>query len=134
MKWKNIIFCKEKAAIKKIYCEAFGKSERMPWGFMLMLSCIPTNKFRAFYENEKLCGFMYYGVLGRYLFVMFFSVKAELRCCGYGSRMLTELRKQYPNHQIIVKVNRKRISEVHFSDWQVHAANNTKRGEQHEQT
>lgn len=104
MKWKNVIFCKEKAAIKEIYCEAFTKSERMPWGFMLVLSCIPTTRFRAFYEDEKLCGFLYYGVLGRYLFVMFFSVKVELRCCGYGSRILTELRKQYPNHRIIVTI------------------------------
>ena len=35
MKWKNVVFCKDKRTIKKTYYESFSKTERMPWTLML---------------------------------------------------------------------------------------------------
>ena len=105
MRWKNVVFCKDKRRIKKTYYESFSKKERMSWTLMLSLSCTPTTKFRSFYDDEKLCGFIYYGALGNYVFVMFFAVDTKLRSRGYGSKILAELRTQYPNRKILVTID-----------------------------
>ena len=105
MRWKNVVFCKDKRTIKKTYYESFSQTERMPWTLMLLLSCTPTTRFRSFYDDEKLCGFIYYGALSSYVFVMFFAVDVELRGRGYGSKILAELRTQYPNRKILVTID-----------------------------
>lgn len=104
LRYEHILKCKDKNQIKKIYFDSFPKKERMPWGLMLLLSCFPTTRFYAYSDDDKPCGFLYYGILGRYIFVMFFAVDKELRCSGYGSRILVELIAKYPKHKIFVTI------------------------------
>lgn len=105
MRWKNVVFCKDKRMIKKTYYESFSQKERMSWTVMLSLSCTPTTKFRSYYDDEKLCGFIYYGALGNYVFVIFFAVDVELRSRGYGRKILTALSTQDPNRKILVTID-----------------------------
>lgn len=104
MRWTDILLCKDKRKIKRIYYESFPSKERMPWTMMLFLSMLPTTKFKAIYDDEKLCGFIYFGVLGKHVFVMFFAVDSELRNCGYGSKILSELKERYPKKMIVVTI------------------------------
>ena len=104
MRWTDILLCKDKRKIKGIYYESFPSKERMPWVMMLFLSMLPTTKFKAIYDDEKLCGFIYFGVLGKHVFVMFFAVDSELRNCGYGSKILSELKERYPKKTIVVTI------------------------------
>lgn len=60
MRWTDILLCKDKRKIKGIYYESFPSKERMPWAMMLFLSMLPTTKFKAIYDDEKLCGFIYF--------------------------------------------------------------------------
>jgi len=104
MRCKNIILCKDKKIIKEIYYEAFPDGVRMPWIMMLILACSPTTRFKVYYDADIPCGFTYHGILMGYIFVMFFAVKNELRCCGYGGKILSEIRTLYPNHKILVTI------------------------------
>lgn len=104
MRWTDILLCKDKRKIKRIYYESFPSKERMPWAMMLFLSMLPTTKFKAIYDDEKLCGFIYFGVLGKHVFVMFFAVDSEMRNCGYGSKILSELKERYPKKMIVVTI------------------------------
>ena len=105
LKVKHVLFCKDKKKVKEIYFSAFPKKERMPFGFMLVLSCLPTTKFLAYYDEGTVCGFLYYGKVGRQVFVMFFAVDEQLRSSGYGSEILSMLHKKYPKCQITVSID-----------------------------
>lgn len=78
--------------VKAVYYDSFPPSERMPFWMMIAMSKLWNTKFFSFYDNEKLCGFLYLAVQLRQVFVMFFAVDKELRSKGYGSEILNELK------------------------------------------
>ena len=90
--------------VKRIYCEAFPKEERMPFSLMIAMSKLWNTKFLAFYDKDTLCGFTYLAKNSKLVFVMFFAVDKKLRSKGYGSAILHELQKMYPNKKIIISI------------------------------
>ena len=105
LKVKRVLFCKDKKKVKEIYFTAFPKKERMPFGMMLALSILPTTKFVAYYDEDQVCGFLYYGKVARQVFVMFFAVDEQLRSKGYGSEILGMLHKKYPKCRSTVTID-----------------------------
>jgi len=92
------------ADVKKVYFDSFPPSERMPFWLMVLMSKLWNTKFLSFYDNDKLCGFVYFAVQFRQIFIMFFAVDRDLRSHGYGSEILRILQKLYPTKTMIVSI------------------------------
>lgn len=90
--------------VKRIYFEAFPKKERMPFPMMVAMSKLWNTQFFAFYDGDTLCGFVYLAQNSKLVFVMFFAVDQSLRSKGYGSAILHEIQKMYPNKKIIISI------------------------------
>lgn len=92
------------AGVKRIYLDAFPKEERMPFSMMVAMSKLWNTNFWAFYDKDVLCGFVYMAVNRNLAFLMFLAVDEALRSQGYGSAILQEISKKYPNKKIIVSI------------------------------
>lgn len=92
--------------IKKILQSSFPKEERMPFFMMLLLSKTPHMEFLSFYDHNTLCGFVYLAKDSNITFIIFLAVEETLRSKGYGSTILQEIQQRYPNHKIILYIDR----------------------------
>ena len=90
--------------IKRIYFEAFPKRERMPFPMMVAMSKLWNTHFFSFYDGDIPCGFIYLAFNKKIVFVMFFAVDKCLRSMGYGSSILQQIEKMYPNKKIIISI------------------------------
>lgn len=90
--------------VKEIYFKSFDEKERMPFPMMVMMSKLWHTHFISYTDDNEVVGFIYYASLFNQIYVLFFGVEPDLRSKGYGSLILQELQKQYPNKQIIVSI------------------------------
>ena len=90
--------------IKRIYFDAFPKSERMPFLMMVAMSKLWNTQFFGFYNGDTPCGFVYFALNSKMVFVMFFAVDESFRSKGYGSAILMEIKNRYPDKKIIVTI------------------------------
>lgn len=90
--------------VKSIYIDSFPKNERMPFPMMVAMSKLWNTDFLAFYDENKLCGFIYLAHNRKIVFVMFLAVDKTIRSKGYGSAILQEIKKRYPNKKIIISI------------------------------
>ena len=90
--------------IKRIYFDAFPKNERMPFFLMVLMSKLWNTQFWGFYDGDTPCGFAYFAVNRKLLFLMFLAVYNSLRGEGYGSAILAEIRDKYPDKKLIVSI------------------------------
>lgn len=102
--------------VKQIYLDSFPKEERMPFFMMVLLTKITPTEFLAFYDNNKLCGFTYLSIIKNITFIMFLAVDKNLRSKGYGSKILEEVQKRYPNHKIIISIERCDVDASNIND------------------
>lgn len=90
--------------VKRIYFEAFPPKKRMPFPMMVAMSKLWNTRFWSFYDNNTLCGLVYLAHSRTIVFVMFFAVEKSLRSKGYGSAILRELQRRYPDKKIIISI------------------------------
>ncbi len=90
--------------IKQIYFDSFPQNERMPFPLMIAMSKLWNTQFFGFYDGDSPCGLIYFAVNRKLVFIMFLAVDEKLRSKGYGSAILQELQKKYPNKKIIVSI------------------------------
>ena len=90
--------------IKRIYFDAFPKNERMPFFMMILMSKLWNTQFLSFYDGNIPCGFIYFAVNRKMVFIMFLAVDESLRAKGYGSAILKEIKNRYPDKKIMVSI------------------------------
>ena len=90
--------------IKRIYFDAFPKNERMPFFMMVLMSKLWNTQFLSFYDGDIPCGFIYFAVNRKMIFIMFLAVDESLRTKGYGSAILKEIKNRYPDKKIMVSI------------------------------
>lgn len=90
--------------VKNIYFESFPKTERMPFSMMVAMSKLWNTDFLSFYDDDKLCGFVYLAHNRKIVFVMFLAVDKTLHSKGYGSAILQEIQNRYPNKKIVISI------------------------------
>ncbi|MCI6714038.1 MAG: GNAT family N-acetyltransferase [Lachnospiraceae bacterium] len=90
--------------IKRIYFDAFPKSERMPFLMMVAMSKLWNTQFLGFYDEDIPCGFVYFALNRNIIFVMFLAVDERVRSKGYGSAILMEIKNRYPDKKIIISI------------------------------
>ena len=83
--------------IKRIYFEAFPQKERMPFPLMVAMSKLWNTQFFGFYDGDIPYGLIYLASNRKIVFVMFLAVDKYLRSKGYGSFILQQIEKKYPN-------------------------------------
>ena len=87
---------KDFATAKKLYTETFPPEDRVPLIKIIgLITLRSTTKFWGLYENDKLCGFTLTVCSKRYLYINFIAIDPAYRSLGYGSRLLTLLKRRY---------------------------------------
>lgn len=81
---------------KELYHSAFPKEERLPWWILRLNARRNGIDLTGWAEGEKLCGFTDSVTVDGMHFLLFFAIAEDLRGKGYGSRILSQLRKMYP--------------------------------------
>ena len=92
------------ADVKRVYFDAFPKKERMPFPMMVAMSKLWHTQFLSFYVGDTLCGFVYLAGNRKIVFIMFLAVDESLRQNGYGSAILREIKRKYPDKKLIVSI------------------------------
>jgi len=82
--------------MKHLYRTAFPPEERLPWWVLRLNAARRDIGLTAWMEGDRFCGFTASATVGTMHFLLFFAVAEELRGMGYGSRILTAIRRQYP--------------------------------------
>lgn len=95
---------KKRKEIKAIYFRAFKKEERMPFPMMILMSYLWNTEFLAFYDGDRLCGYIYLATIFRQTFIMFIGVNEEYRQMGYGSKILEIVKNKYKKNRITVSI------------------------------
>lgn len=87
-----------------IYRSSFPRTEQISIWILRLMSHKKNFYWLAFYDDNRLCGFVYFMVNSEALFILFLAVDNRIRSKGYGSRILSWLRERYPSREIFLDV------------------------------
>ena len=88
--------------VQALYESAFPANERIP--MKQLLDNKIKREFWAFFDGDLFCGFSNSISHGDITNIVYFAVVPELRCRGYGSKILQAIRRQHPNTRIVVDI------------------------------
>ena len=94
------------ALILEIYRNSFPEIERFPIWLLRIMSHLNGINSIAFYDENNLCGFSYFLVNKKTVFVLYLAVNAKIRSKGYGSQIITWIKEKYPNRDIFLNVEK----------------------------
>ena len=100
-RWKAVA---DKAAVKELYRNAFPKEEQMPWWLLRLISLRKDMGITAYYDGDTFCGMTVMVGTKEYLFVLFFAVADGHRGQGYGSEILSLVKRENPHRPIVLNV------------------------------
>lgn len=78
-----------------LYYNAFPKEERLPWWILRLNARRNGIDLTGWAEGERLCGFTASVTVDDMHFLLFFAISEDLRGQGYGSEILSQLRKMH---------------------------------------
>lgn len=88
--------------ILEIYRKSFPKVEQFPIWLLRIMSHLKGINSIAFYDRNNLCGFSYFLVNEKTVFILFLAVNDKIRSKGYGSQIITWIKENYPNREIFL--------------------------------
>lgn len=92
--------------VLEIYKKSFPKVEQFPILLLRLMSHLKGINSVAFYDDNKLCGFSYFLVNEETVFILFLAVNDKIRSKGYGSRIISWIKDNYPNRKIFLDVEK----------------------------
>lgn len=84
--------------------ESFPPEENYPMEQLLELAESEHIEYQSFWENDVLCGILFYNVGFSMIYLFYLAVNPVLRSKGYGSEMLQWLKRNYPNKMIVANI------------------------------
>lgn len=81
--------------VRALYESAFPREERIPWWLLRINGQRNGIGLSAWMDGDVFCGFTAWVTVEDLHFLLFFAVAEELRGEGYGTAILTELRKKF---------------------------------------
>ncbi len=78
----------------------FPKEELMPMWLICLVSKMKNYNFKAYYDGEMFVGLLFTINSKDSLFVFYIAVNDEVQSKGYGTKLLAELFRQYPDKPI----------------------------------
>ena len=107
MKRRNIrLFDKDKSAVIALYEDSFPEDERMPYPMMITMALRRGMDMQLYYHRGKLCAMTYIATYGKLSYIFYLAVDKELRGHGLGSRLLRQIKDDYPENNIILEIER----------------------------
>lgn len=88
--------------IVAIYESSFPEVERFPTWLLRLFSHFKGIYSLAFYDGDILCGFSYFLVNDETVFILFLAVNGEIRSRGYGSRIISWIKNEFPGRTIFL--------------------------------
>lgn len=76
------------AQIIEIYQSSFPEVERFPVWLLRLMSHLKGINSIAFYDGYELCGFSYFLVNEKTVFILFLAVNSKIRSKEYGSQII----------------------------------------------
>lgn len=107
MKRRNVrLFDRDKASINALYESSFPEEERMPYPMMIAFTLRRGMDMKLYYHRGKLCAMTYVCTYGRLSYLFYLAVDESLRGRGLGTRLLEQIRRDYPENNIILEIER----------------------------
>ena len=94
----------EYSEIKALMNRAFPKNEQNPMWLLNYWEKKDGVEFLAYYDDDILCGFTFTVAMEKTVFVMYIAVSDKIRSKGYGSTILSLLKKRYPDSEIALNI------------------------------
>ena len=91
-------------AVKKLYKSAFPKYEQAPWPLLVLLTRKSHSKITAYLDGETFCAFTVSSAINDIIFIMFFAVDDALRGQGYGCEVLSKIKRENPDKNVILNI------------------------------
>lgn len=98
---------KDYGTIKDIFKKSFPRAEQCPVWILRLISHRKGIHSEAFYDANELCGFCYYMVNAKTVFILYLVVNPSVRSKGYGSRILSWLKEEYQGRTIFLDAEKK---------------------------
>ena len=92
--------------VLEIYRNSFPKVEQFPVWLLRIMSHLKGINSVVFYDESNLCGFLYFLVNEKTVFILFLAVNDKIRSKGYGSHIITWLKESYPSREIFLDVEK----------------------------
>jgi len=88
--------------IKELYLRAFPRDERAPFSMIRRRARQGRADMLTARDGEEFVGFVYMVCLGDLAYIFYFAIDADKRGMGYGSAVLTELKKRYEGKRLFL--------------------------------
>lgn len=88
--------------ILEIYKNSFPAVERFPVLLLRIMSHLKGINSVVFHDGDNLCGFSYFFVNEETVFILFLAVNDKIRSKGYGSKIISWIKENYPNRKIFL--------------------------------
>ncbi|WCM60723.1 GNAT family N-acetyltransferase [Paenibacillus polymyxa] len=95
---------KEINNVYELFRNSFPVNEQIPMWFLWWKSKKDFIDFIAFYDEDVFVGFTYLITNKNLTFVLYLAIDSEIRSKGYGGRLLSNIKKQYPHNRIILNI------------------------------
>ena len=105
---------KEYGEIVALMKSAFPADERIPIWRLNLLSRKKDIQFAAFYAEGKFCGTTYTIETDCMMFLLYFAVSENFRSRGYGSRIISQLKEDAPQKEIILNVEKPDVATDNY--------------------
>ncbi len=98
------VFSKDYRKIKALQKRAFPAAEQYPFFILMLMAMKKGVDYYAYYDKDTLCGITYTSATHEMLYVLYIAVNDEMRSMGYGSKILSDLKKSYPDKIITLNI------------------------------
>ena len=115
LKYVSYFLVKDKKKIKNIYINSFNKDER--FSFLILEKCAKEKnvEFDVVFDKNDLIGFYYIVNYDDVSYLMYFAVDITKRNKGYGSMILSDLRKKHNNILLCTEFANKNVNDEKLS-------------------
>ena len=93
---------KDRRKIWNLYIRAFPFEERCPFPIIRRKAKEGKGEFFGIYDNDVFVGLIYNIVYKDLVYIYYLAITEELRNKGYGTKILTDVKKMYEGKRIIL--------------------------------
>ena len=87
-----------------LYRRAFPRQEQIPLWHMRLMALLPGVALNAWYDGQTMAGLTYTVESRRMIWLFYLAVNDSVRSRGYGSQMLSQLRRRAAGRAIILEI------------------------------
>lgn len=90
--------------LRKLYVEAFPKSERKPFALMRIWEKAGKMEILEIADGEKFCGLLITVLFGKLVLVDYLAISPKMQGMGIGSVTIENIRKRYRGKRVFLEI------------------------------